>query len=554
MTKSEDKAARELRSIRDTVESFWVALVLAFVLRAFMIEAFVIPTGSMAPRLMGEHWQLTCPACGYDYAFGVPRAAQVSSFDRTVAEIPTAAFCPNCGYRYGRSHNRLYPRSGDRVLVMKYLYRFAEPRPWDVVVFRNPQNNRENYIKRLIGLPGESIEIIHGNIFVSRDGQSWQIRRKPRRAQEAMWQVVFDNDYRPDMEMLAAQGVRPPRWEGVSGGWKQRQDGRQFVFDGLAESAELVFQAPRAAFWPRYGYNRNGTQEELFDEDADVCTDLKLSVVFVPKAENSTLTLSLSSFEHRFKAELRTDGEAVLYHDPPDDKEGNWREWGRKKLQALEIGRGCRVALSHVDFRVSLEVDGEVVLASSDLQYYPDHEKLEQRMRAAAMRPVPAPDVKIAASGGPCRLMHVKLYRDVFYTGPVKLQRIPDGPLGDFARRLGVSGGSPGWGTMDNKIRLKKWAENPELDEFFVLGDNSPQSLDGRAWASASPTLRLWRKDGKVLGKYEQGAEALYKLGTVPRYNLIGKAFFVYWPAGFHIPALPGLPILPNAGKMRLIR
>ena len=55
MAKESDKKQRELVVVRDTVESIWVAIVLAFVLRAFAFEAFVIPTGSMAPRLMGAH-------------------------------------------------------------------------------------------------------------------------------------------------------------------------------------------------------------------------------------------------------------------------------------------------------------------------------------------------------------------------------------------------------------------------------------------------------------------------------------------------------------------
>ena len=51
MTAKPSNTEQELVSIRDTVESIWIAIVLAFVLRAFMIEAFVIPTGSMIPTL-----------------------------------------------------------------------------------------------------------------------------------------------------------------------------------------------------------------------------------------------------------------------------------------------------------------------------------------------------------------------------------------------------------------------------------------------------------------------------------------------------------------------
>jgi len=66
-----------------------------------------------------------------------------------------------------------YVNAGDRVLVLKYLYRFREPEPWDVVVFRNPQDNRQNYIKRLIGLAGETIEIVHGDIFYKGYRAPW---------------------------------------------------------------------------------------------------------------------------------------------------------------------------------------------------------------------------------------------------------------------------------------------------------------------------------------------------------------------------------------------
>src|SRR5580700_8774172 len=53
--------------IKDTIESILVAFILAFVFRAFVVEAFVIPTGSMAPTLLGAHMRYTCPDCGYQF-------------------------------------------------------------------------------------------------------------------------------------------------------------------------------------------------------------------------------------------------------------------------------------------------------------------------------------------------------------------------------------------------------------------------------------------------------------------------------------------------------
>src|SRR3978361_487458 len=57
----------ESHAIRETVESIVIAFVLAFLFRTFEAEAFVIPTGSMAPTLMGRHKDVVCPKCGYRY-------------------------------------------------------------------------------------------------------------------------------------------------------------------------------------------------------------------------------------------------------------------------------------------------------------------------------------------------------------------------------------------------------------------------------------------------------------------------------------------------------
>ena len=54
-----------VQSVRDTLESIVVAFILAFVFRAFIVEAFVIPTGSMAPTLYGAQLTQTCSNCGY---------------------------------------------------------------------------------------------------------------------------------------------------------------------------------------------------------------------------------------------------------------------------------------------------------------------------------------------------------------------------------------------------------------------------------------------------------------------------------------------------------
>ena len=80
-------------------------------------------------------------------------------------------------------------------------------------------------------------------------------------------------------------------------------------------------------------------------------------------------------------------------------------------------------------------------------------------------------------------------------------------------------------------------------NEHYMLGDNSPSSKDSRLWDQNGPHL---------LDRGEQ-----CQLGTVPADQLIGRAFFVYWPSGFRLEWLPvigELGFIPNVGRMRWIR
>ena len=79
---------------RETVEAFVVAFILALLFRAFLAEAFVIPTGSMAPTLMGAHKDLVCDECGTPFQVGASRERSGSSTD----DVVVAGICPNCRY------------------------------------------------------------------------------------------------------------------------------------------------------------------------------------------------------------------------------------------------------------------------------------------------------------------------------------------------------------------------------------------------------------------------------------------------------------------------
>ena len=66
-----------------------------------------------------------------------------------------------------------YPSyNGDRILVGKFAYELADPQRWDVIVFKFPgdatTDARTNFIKRLVGLPGETVRIQHGDMWIRR--------------------------------------------------------------------------------------------------------------------------------------------------------------------------------------------------------------------------------------------------------------------------------------------------------------------------------------------------------------------------------------------------
>src|SRR5580658_2830424 len=80
---------------RDTVEAIVVAFILALVVRGFEAQAFVIPTGSMAPTLMGRHKEVACPQCGFIYAVNASEEVEPRSSSRAVH----SGLCGNCRFQ-----------------------------------------------------------------------------------------------------------------------------------------------------------------------------------------------------------------------------------------------------------------------------------------------------------------------------------------------------------------------------------------------------------------------------------------------------------------------
>ena len=198
--------------MRETVEALVVAFILALLFRAFVAEAFVIPTGSMAPTLMGAHKDLFCDRCESNFRVGASQEISQGA----LAQCVVAGICPNCRHvnfldLSNQTDNQTF--NGDRILVSKFAYAIADPERWDVIVFKFPGNPKQNYIKRLVGLPGETVTVRHGDIYRRDLGSPISdnaIVRKPADKILSMRQLVNDTDFQA-ADLVAAN--YPSYWQ-----------------------------------------------------------------------------------------------------------------------------------------------------------------------------------------------------------------------------------------------------------------------------------------------------------------------------------------------------
>jgi signal peptidase I len=95
--------------IREYAEALVIAIVLALIIRMFVVEAFKIPSGSMIPTLL----------------------------------------------------------VGDHLLVNKFIYKFTEPKRGDIIVFKYPDDPSRNFIKRLIAVGGDTVELRDKVVYVN---------------------------------------------------------------------------------------------------------------------------------------------------------------------------------------------------------------------------------------------------------------------------------------------------------------------------------------------------------------------------------------------------
>ncbi|MFH0926275.1 MAG: signal peptidase I [bacterium] len=100
-----------LKLVKEYAEIFLIAIVLALIIRTFIVQAFKIPSGSMIPTL----------------------------------------------------------QIGDHILVNKFIFKFKKPNRKEIVVFKYPLDKKRDFIKRVIGLPGETIELKDRVVYINNE-------------------------------------------------------------------------------------------------------------------------------------------------------------------------------------------------------------------------------------------------------------------------------------------------------------------------------------------------------------------------------------------------
>ena len=115
------------KNIIENLKTIFYALLIALVIRSFFFQPFYIPSSSMEPNLL----------------------------------IGDRLFVSKYSYGYSRHSLPFSPKIYDKRIMPN------KPKRGDVIVFKTPADNRTDYIKRLIGLPGDTIQFINKDLYIN---------------------------------------------------------------------------------------------------------------------------------------------------------------------------------------------------------------------------------------------------------------------------------------------------------------------------------------------------------------------------------------------------
>ena len=115
--------------IYDNVKTLFAALIIALIIRSLLFQPFYIPSSSMEPTLL----------------------------------VGDRIFVSKFTYGYSKHSFPFSPNISDKRFLKKL------PERGDLVVFKTPADNRTDYIKRLIGMPGDTIQFIKGDLYINKE-------------------------------------------------------------------------------------------------------------------------------------------------------------------------------------------------------------------------------------------------------------------------------------------------------------------------------------------------------------------------------------------------
>ena len=509
-----EKKEKPKETFRDFVEQIVVAVLLAILIRGFDAEAFVIPTGSMAPTLKGRHREVTCPQCGNVYTVNSSEESEAFLRANPQARANEFAICDNCRFLAPVGEQPSF--KGDRILVMKFPYELpflpgaGGPNRWDVVVFHYPEHPEQNYIKRLVGLSNEELRIEHGDLFVRPLGvdEPFQIARKPLSRLRAMAIPVYEDAHRATLLKDRPEWLR---WK-TAGGWKEGKDG-VFSFAGgekdqaggmrykhlvpdpeqwrqIARNEPLRRPARPTLITDFYSYNAS-TMSDPSDQTApwkqtDWVGDLLLDFdLRIDKLDGGTITLELveAGIKNRCVIDAQA-GTAVLYHGDAWPGEGRTliKRPGRYLWSASPTSTtGSPLwVVGHAEFSDGLPYDD-----GTGVSALPD-----------GRRPRPGRDLRLGDVGRGERPCPEARY--LLYPGPASA-RLRDRVARLFGRSAAHRSRACGFCINDVPADPTKYGQlmaradlgnayRVRPGNFLMMGDNSPRSSDSRAWSKGIAT------------------------------------------------------------------
>jgi signal peptidase I len=475
------KPEQPRRPWRDNIEAITMAIVMAVMLKYFVIEAYKIPTGSMQPTLMG-----------FDYV------EEGRSFLDGVLGRPR-------GPRTKGVH--------DRILVDKLSYHFRDPERFEVVVFKYPLDRSKNFIKRICGMPGEELKVENGDLWTRPDSASeWTILRRPDTVMSDIWKPLIDGDGTPDWKPVSGEAAS---WE---------IDARDIRARG---AGQVQYPRQSGTILDHYtdGYPGHlGSKVLRGKAAANSVGDLRVTGEVRALEGCQRVTIELREGSRRYQLHVpgpAAGADATIRLEISEPSAGGS---GDRVVDGpayrLAAGRTVAFAAENLDDRIRLQLDGETLLT----------EEIDPVDRSSLSA------VLLAIQGEGADFEDLMVARDIFYTqgGGRSSWQIPEGHYVMLGDNTQDSSDSREWTFKRFRMPPDYIAEaygdpdaDPVLRANYRLNEN-PIVVPGE-----QGSLRFLRDEWgelhtvpKTLGEPLPDELASY----VPRELIIGRAVLVFWP------------------------